>query len=408
MPTNSPWPAVASATKNAVNRSGGSTSGDPFKNVGDPGPGRHWIRRGKEMILIDNQRGVVARKTISGGERPPRTHTPPVVAKHTTTPAPTSTAPVQKAAPARPKPAESMPPASEPIGAVLESRRFDAPKPKTIDSQMTQRPTIAETTRQATQLTELPPLPETPPQSPQIKLPSDDESRRAKRLERPEEMQPDKMPRLEKEKGSLKAMIDSTTQAIGEFTPPDDEAIVTVDSLEAQANPTSPRELFIDPNSNEAWIVEDGKEMRRFAIGTGDTTGTQYGKKYFSPVGTWQIINEVPYGDVEGGYGPLWMGLSAPKKRGSGYGLHGPHAMKDVNPEGTGFINKGFVSHGCIRFLESDMISVGELLDVGAQVTILPYRGARVTHDNGKSRPQKDKLASVVPVFDYTSREVGK
>jgi hypothetical protein len=82
--------------------------------------------------------------------------------------------------------------------------------------------------------------------------------------------------------------------------------------------------------------------------------------------------------------------------------------MKDVNPEGTGFINKGFVSHGCIRFLESDMISVGELLDVGAQVTILPYRGARVTYDSGKSRPQKDKLASVVPVFDYTSREVGK
>ena len=72
---------------------------------------------------------------------------------------------------------------------------------------------------------------------------------------------------------------------------------------------------------------------------------------------------------MEGSYGPVWMGLTA-----KSYGLHGPHAAADIASSGDEFVNEGFVSHGCIRFTERDMLKVGEYLDVGATVEILPYR----------------------------------
>ena len=68
------------------------------------------------------------------------------------------------------------------------------------------------------------------------------------------------------------------------------------------------------------------------------------------------------------------MGLTAPKSAGgSGYGLHGPHSRDDQAAEG-GFVNEGYVSHGCLRFGDADMLDVGRYLDVGSSVTILPYK----------------------------------
>ena len=64
----------------------------------------------------------------------------------------------------------------------------------------------------------------------------------------------------------------------------------------------------------------------------------------------------------------MWMGLNV-----KGYGLHGPHAAKDVSETGKEFVNEGFVSHGCIRFLEEDIIDLGAWLDKGAEVIIKPY-----------------------------------
>jgi lipoprotein-anchoring transpeptidase ErfK/SrfK len=55
-----------------------------------------------------------------------------------------------------------------------------------------------------------------------------------------------------------------------------------------------------------------------------------------------------------------------------GYGLHGPHKQGD-KAEGGGFENEGFISHGCLRFTEDDILRVGEYLDVGSSVEILPY-----------------------------------
>lgn len=170
---------------------------------------------------------------------------------------------------------------------------------------------------------------------------------------------------------TLTEVVLHSQKAIGTYASPPDEVIVTNEALaEAESpEPSPPYKLIIDPNRNRAEILDAiGNTIEDFAVGTGDTTGTRYGKKYFSPVGTWRIINEVPYSQVEGSFGPLWMGLTA-----KSYGLHGPHAAADLAADGEEFANLGFVSHGCIRFRESDVLKVGEYLDIGSTVEILPY-----------------------------------
>ena len=171
---------------------------------------------------------------------------------------------------------------------------------------------------------------------------------------------------------TLTEVVLRSQEALGTYTSPKNEVLITNKALEEAESPepTPPFRLVIDPNQNRAEILDSiGNAIEDFAVGTGDTTGTRYGKKYFSPVGTWRVINEVPYEQMEGSYGPLWMGLTA-----KSYGLHGPHAGADVASSGEEFVNEGFVSHGCIRFTESDILKVGEYLDVGSTVEILPYR----------------------------------
>jgi lipoprotein-anchoring transpeptidase ErfK/SrfK len=165
-------------------------------------------------------------------------------------------------------------------------------------------------------------------------------------------------------------------KALGTYESPPGEIIITQEALKSSANNSNsaPYKLTINPNINTASITDmNGTIIKEFQVGTGDTTGVRYGKKFFSPVGEFKIKNKVPYSAMEGGYGPLWMGLSE-----KGYGLHGPHAEKDKSLQG-GFENSGFISHGCLRFNESDILEIGEFLDVGSSVEILPY-DTRPTH----------------------------
>ena len=191
-------------------------------------------------------------------------------------------------------------------------------------------------------------------------------------------------------------------KAIGSYESPPGEVVVTGDALEEVADPSpqAPYKLVIDPNNNTAEILDAiGTSIEQFQVGTGDTTGTRYGKKYFSPTGFFKVKDEVPMAGGSG-YEPLWMGLTqasnldqftgAPitsedqpydvrytypklgEDAGKGYGLHGPHKQGD-KAEGGGFENEGFISHGCLRFTEDDILRVGEYLDVGSSVEILPY-----------------------------------
>ena len=168
-------------------------------------------------------------------------------------------------------------------------------------------------------------------------------------------------------------MVIKTQEALGtDWKSPTGQIVITSAALEEEAStePEPPYRLTIDPNVNIATVLDSqGMEVRQFAVGTGDTTGTRYGKKYFTPTGTAEVINKVPYEQVEGSYGPIWMGLDW-----KSYGLHGPHAAADIKATGTGFENQGFVSHGCIRFMEKDLMDLSEYLNVGSSVEVLPYK----------------------------------
>ena len=173
----------------------------------------------------------------------------------------------------------------------------------------------------------------------------------------------------------MKSVIEDTQEEVGDFESPVDSLIVTTKSLEKAEKGNGTYSIIIDPNNNIAHLMGSSQDtLNTFNIGTGDITGTQYGKKYFTPTGEFEIENEVPYGPVEGSYGPVWMGLNAPKSAsGGGYGLHGPH--KEVDKAEVGFKNEGFISHGCVRFWEKDLKEVSKYLDKGSKVIILPYSG---------------------------------
>lgn len=219
-------------------------------------------------------------------------------------------------------------------------------------------------------------------------------------------------------------MVALTQKTLGDFRSPEGEVIVTVDSLKAAESPSfgatgpygssalapqftshtsllprqeiatmetgrasqrpaafqSPYRIEIDPNINRAVIYDSaGSIVEELPVGTGDITGTRYDRKYFSPIGSFKVESEVSYERTQGSYGPWWMGISAPKApSGQGYGLHGPHATKDVDPEG-GFVNQGYVSHGCLRFTVDDMNTVSKYLDIGSKVDILPYATVKET-----------------------------
>jgi len=178
--------------------------------------------------------------------------------------------------------------------------------------------------------------------------------------------------KIVKESPVLTDVVLRTQKALGtNWKSPVGQIIVTDESLKevASKEPKPPFRLEIDPNDNIASILDlDGMIVDSFAVGTGDTTGVRYGKKYFTPTGTTQIINKVPYEQVEGSYGPMWLGLDWEH-----YGLHGPHKRDDIESSGESFENEGFVSHGCVRFMEKDLMKLSEYLKVGSSVEVLPY-----------------------------------
>jgi len=168
---------------------------------------------------------------------------------------------------------------------------------------------------------------------------------------------------------SMADILSESARDIGTTPSTADSIIITDKALSNASSSGGPYSLVINPNTNKAELLDQGGSIIKvFPVGTGDITGTQYGKQYFSPVGEFSIKNEVPYEQMEGSYGPMWMGLTAPS-----YGLHGPHQQSSLLEGDDGFINKGYVSHGCIRFREEDILEVAKYLDVGANVKILPY-----------------------------------
>lgn len=105
--------------------------------------------------------------------------------------------------------------------------------------------------------------------------------------------------------------------------------------------------IIVDISDRKLHLLEDDIVIDTYPVGVGKIV-TQ------TPVGDFTIINKAP--NPGGPYGVFWMGLS---KR--GYGIHGTN-----NPSSIG----GYVSKGCIRMYNKDVLELSRRVPIGTRVTI--------------------------------------
>ncbi|MBP2001223.1 lipoprotein-anchoring transpeptidase ErfK/SrfK [Paenibacillus shirakamiensis] len=105
--------------------------------------------------------------------------------------------------------------------------------------------------------------------------------------------------------------------------------------------------IIVDLSDRQLYLLDGNIVTRAFPVGVGKML-TQ------TPTGNYTIINKEE--NPGGPFGVLWMGLSRPH-----YGIHGTN-----DPASIGH----YVSHGCIRMYNEDVLTLSPLVPVGTQVTI--------------------------------------
>lgn len=94
-------------------------------------------------------------------------------------------------------------------------------------------------------------------------------------------------------------------------------------------------------------LLQDGRLLKTYPVGVGKG-GTP------TPPGYYSISVKRP--NPGGPFGAMWLGLNIPH-----YGIHGTN-----NPSSIG----GYVSHGCIRMYNRDVLELARLVPVGTPVAI--------------------------------------
>lgn len=106
--------------------------------------------------------------------------------------------------------------------------------------------------------------------------------------------------------------------------------------------------ITVDTKARTLSLYQDGKLYKTYPVGVGKMVTA-------TPKGNYTIINKAV--NPGGPFGARWMGLS---KR--GYGIHGTN-----NPASIG----KYVSHGCIRMYNKDVIELYNLVPIGTSVRII-------------------------------------
>jgi lipoprotein-anchoring transpeptidase ErfK/SrfK len=142
----------------------------------------------------------------------------------------------------------------------------------------------------------------------------------------------------------------------------------------------APGTVIIDTPNTYLYLVMPGGKAMRYGIGVGREGFTWSGTKTIERKAEWpdwtppaEMIHRQPYLPrfVAGGLSnPL--GARAMYLSGSVYRIHGTNA-----PETIG----GFVSSGCIRLVNEDVIDLYSRVHVGAKVVVLPMNGRRASTD---------------------------
>lgn len=106
--------------------------------------------------------------------------------------------------------------------------------------------------------------------------------------------------------------------------------------------------ITVNTKERRLHLIKDGKWFKSYPVGIGKILTP-------TPKGTYKIINKAP--NPGGPFGAMWMGLSR-----KGYGIHGTN-----NPSSIG----KYVSHGCIRMYNKDVLELANIVPIGTQVKIV-------------------------------------
>jgi lipoprotein-anchoring transpeptidase ErfK/SrfK len=105
--------------------------------------------------------------------------------------------------------------------------------------------------------------------------------------------------------------------------------------------------IRISLSARRLTLYQNGKIVGAYPIGVGKMVTP-------SPVGSYSIATKRP--NPGGPFGAMWLGLSV-----AHYGIHGTN-----NPSSIG----SYVSHGCIRMHNRDVLHIASLVPTGTPVTI--------------------------------------
>lgn len=105
--------------------------------------------------------------------------------------------------------------------------------------------------------------------------------------------------------------------------------------------------ITISLASRRLALYRDGQEIRSYPVGVGKMLSP-------TPAGSYYIANKRP--NPGGPFGVMWLGLSKPH-----YGIHGTNNSASIGQ---------YVSHGCIRMYNQDVLQLAAMVPVGTPVVI--------------------------------------
>lgn len=105
--------------------------------------------------------------------------------------------------------------------------------------------------------------------------------------------------------------------------------------------------IIVSLVNRQLYLVEDGKTIKTYPVGIGKMVTS-------TPTGFFKIINKAA--NPGGPYGAMWMGLSKPH-----YGIHGTNDPQSIGK---------YVSKGCIRMYNPDVIELSKIVPIGTSVVI--------------------------------------
>ncbi|GIO97882.1 hypothetical protein J14TS5_29680 [Paenibacillus lautus] len=105
--------------------------------------------------------------------------------------------------------------------------------------------------------------------------------------------------------------------------------------------------IIVDLSDFQLHLLDGDIVVRTFPVAIGKMA-TQ------TPPGNYTIVNKQP--NPGGPFGAYWLGLSKPH-----YGIHGTNDPSSIGR---------YVSHGCIRMYNEDVIELASLVPIHTRVTI--------------------------------------